>query len=145
MVCNDIEPFLHFCQSKDVNVYVFANESVHIQKMLFLQQGRGLSKFVTSYHDSTTIGPTNEIESFLNLRDLLQLDNGDDVDSSAWKDVVFLSASEDELEAAVGSGIGYPILCRGRSSQVHQNHEESIIYPVVEGLGLMTSLTTVQN
>ena len=126
-VYQDITPFLNFCHSNNVKVYIFANESHYVQGLVYSK----IRKKVTNHYDQSTIGSTKQISSYTKLKNTLSLNK----DPKEWHDVVFLSENVEELHAAAGSGIGYPVLCR-RSIGLNQPLENSI-YPIVKGLGLM--------
>ena len=81
------------------------------------------------------IGPTKEVASFVKLSKVLHAYNYSKYGTGCqWNHAIFLSESEQELEAAAKSGIGYPVLCR--RTQMNKNIENSP-YPVLKGLGLM--------
>lgn len=140
MIFKDIEPFFKFCFDHGVHLHLYSSESLHIQNMVLMrgsdngENSTMLTNYIKSRHNTTSIGPTKIGTSFVKLRDMLKMDKKD------WSTVVFLSESKDELEAAIESGLGYPVLCR-RSGL--NNFVEKSPYPVVKGLGLMA--LTAQN
>lgn len=141
LIYSDVEEFLRYCEKHGVKVHLYSSESIYMQKMILMnsksrnENGTGgwisnknIESYFVSLHDAMTIGPTNVSTSFSKLKILLKHEND-------WNKVVYLSESKEALEAAVGSGLGYPVLCR--RSQFVGLAEEKSPFPILKGLGLM--------
>ncbi len=142
MIYSDVEEFLQYCEKHGVKVHLYSSESIYMQKMILMNfksrnenevgglisSSKNIESYFESRHDAMIIGPTNVSTSFSKLKILLKHEND-------WNKVVYLSESKEALEAAVGSGLGYPVLCR--RYPFSGLAEEKSPFPILKGLGLM--------
>jgi len=100
-VYQDFIPFLQWCESNSIQVHIYSSGSIGAQKLLFGNTIHGnVLHYITNHYD-TTFGNKKESTSYKNIAKDLQVSS---------KDIVFISDSESELEAAKEGGIGFPVM-----------------------------------
>jgi enolase-phosphatase E1 len=114
----DVEPaFMRWSRSGKL-ICIFSSGSVLAQRLLFESPPEGdLTRFITAYFDTTT-GPKVKPESYARIASLMKL---------RGSDVLFVSDTPAELDAALDSGMQV-LLCT-RSGE-HQAREQD--YPTAE-------------
>jgi len=102
-VYDDFLPILKWCQEKKTPVSIYSGGSIQFQKSLFRHTlGGDLTSYITSYFDVMNAGLKESSSSYIKIASEMGVDP---------KEIMFVSASEDELLAAREAGIGHVVLC----------------------------------
>ena len=100
-------------KKEGLSLYVYSSGSVPAQKLLFAHSNCGdLTPLFSGYFD-TKVGGKKEVLSYLAIANELGLDP---------KDVLFLSDTLEELNAARATGMGTVLLCREGAPPADSHH-----------------------
>jgi len=97
----DFTPMLNWCESQDIQVYIYSSGSVEAQKLLFSNSIDGNLIRHFKGHFDTKIGGKKEAASYVNIAKSIGVDPSE---------ITFVSDAEAELVAAKEAGIGNVIM-----------------------------------
>ena len=127
-IYDDFLPTLQWCQTNNVQVYIYSSGSIGAQKLLFGKSSQGDLLSYLQGHFDTTSGPKKEAGSYTTIAKSMN------VPASA---ITFVSDAEGELVAARAAGVGHVVMSvrPGNAPLTSVGHEFPIVHSLLQLCG----------